>query len=163
MKIRTLIVLFCLTLAGGSACSREPATSGLAPPTTIPATAPAVNLTRVQSSPGAKVFIAEPAEGAMVSNPVTVKFGVEGIELAPAGEVRASSGHHHLLIDVETLPPLDHPLPFSDSVFHFGQAQTEASVNLVPGPHTLQLIFAAGNHIPHDPPVMSEKISIIVK
>jgi hypothetical protein len=94
---------------------------------------------------------------------VTVKFGVEGIELAPAGEVKDNNGHHHLLIDIESLPPLDRPLPATDQIQHFGKAQTETTLTLPPGPHTLQLLFAGGNHVPHDPPVMSDKIHITVK
>ena len=124
---------------------------------------PAPNLTRVASHEGAKVTILEPADGASVTSPVTIKFGIEGAELAPAGVVKENSGHHHLLIDMETLPPLDQPLPFNEHVMHFGHAQTQAVINLAPGPHTLQLILAAGNHIPHNPPVMSPKVNIVVK
>ena len=102
-------------------------------------------------------------DGATVSNPITVKFGVEGIELAPAGEVKDNSGHHHLLIDLDSPPPMDLPLPATDKIIHYGKAQTEAILNLAPGPHTLQLLFAGGNHVPHDPPVQSEKIKIEVK
>ena len=98
-----------------------------------------------------------------MTSPLTVKFGAEGIAVEPAGEVKGDSGHHHLLIDVENLPSLDQPLPFSDTILHFGQAQTEASVNLAPGTHTLQLVLAAGNHVPHDPPVVSERITVTVK
>ena len=155
MKILSVAVFASLLIFSAS-CKKEP---------TAPATQPkpAVNMTRAKSAVGARVFIVEPQNGATVSSPLTVKFGIEGIELAPAGELKDNSGHHHLLIDMETLPPLDQPLPFSDKVLHFGQAQTEASVNLMPGTHTLQLVLAGGNHIPHDPPVVSEKITITVQ
>lgn len=122
----------------------------------------APKLPRAKSSPGARVFIVEPANGATVTSPVTVKFGIEGILLEKAGELKDNSGHHHLLIDQASLPPVDQPLPFSDQILHFGQAQTEGGVNLAPGQHTLQLLLAGGNHIPHDPPVVSEKITISV-
>jgi hypothetical protein len=117
---------------------------------------------RALATPGTRVFIIEPAAGATVASPVTIKFGAEGIAIEPAGEIKNGSGHHHLLIDTPSLPPLDQPLPFSDTILHFGQAQTEASVNLAPGPHTLQLVLAGGNHIPHNPPVVSGKITITV-
>lgn len=118
---------------------------------------------RAKSSPGAKVFFVDLKNGAKVKNPFTVKFGISGIELTPAGEVKDNSGHHHLLIDVETLPPMDQPLPATDKIIHFGKAQTETTLTLSPGPHTLQLLLAGGNHIPNDPPVMSDKIKIVVE
>ncbi len=154
------VVILSLSLTF-AACAKapEPQKTVSAPA----AAAPAPSTVRAKSSPGARVFIAEPADGATVTSPVTIKFGVEGIELAKAGEVKDNSGHHHLLVDVDAMPPMDQPLPFNDHVFHFGQAQTEASINLTPGSHTLQLLFAGGNHIPHDPPVMSQKITITVK
>jgi hypothetical protein len=102
-------------------------------------------------------------DGAIVSNPIHLKFGAEGIEVAPAGQVKDNSGHHHLLVDVAPLPSMDQPLPATDKIIHYGKAQTEVDVTLPPGEHTLQLLFAGGNHIPHDPPVMSEKIKVTVK
>lgn len=119
--------------------------------------------TRVRSHPGARVFLIAPKNGEIVTSPVRVRFGIEGIELAPAGDVKENSGHHHLLVDTDPLPPMDQPLPWSDQVIHYGKAQTEASIQLSPGEHTLQLLLGAGNHIPHNPPVISEKITIIVK
>ncbi len=116
-----------------------------------------------KSLAGARVFIIEPADGQMVTSPVTIKFGIEGAELAPAGPVKDNSGHHHLLIDMETLPPMDQSLPFNEHVMHFGQAQKEATINLNSGSHTLQLILAGGNHVPLNPPVVSEKVRINVK
>ncbi len=130
----------------------------------MPSTQPAgPNLVRAGSHPGARVFLVAPRDGETVTNPVKIQFGIEGIELAPAGEVKENSGHHHLLIDTDPLPPLDQPLPFSDKTLHFGQAQTGAEITLAPGAHTLQLVLAGGNHIPHDPPVVSKKITILVK
>lgn len=149
-----------LALATTPACKKEPTVTPA--PAPAPLAAPAVSAVRSKSLPGARVFIVEPTNGQAVSNPVTVKFGIEGMELAKAGEVKDGTGHHHLLIDTDPLSALDQPLPFSDKVLHFGQAQTEASIILSPGTHTLQLLLAGGNHIPHDPPVMSEKINITV-
>jgi hypothetical protein len=115
------------------------------------------------ATPNAKVSIVSPKDGDTVSNPVTIKFGIDGMAVAPAGTDKPFSGHHHLLIDVDTLPAMDAPLPKSDNLRHFGGGQTEASLTLSPGTHTLQLILGDKDHIPHTPPVMSEKITITVQ
>ena len=118
---------------------------------------------RTPSPPGAKVFIISPKNGATVSSPVTVKFGIKGMTLAPAGSKDPNTGHHHLLIDTDPPADLSQPLPsIPDKIVHFGKAQTEATVTLTPGKHTLQLLLADGNHIPHNPPVLSKKITITV-
>jgi hypothetical protein len=91
-----------------------------------------------------------------------VRFGLRGMGVAPAGVVADATGHHHLLIDVETLPPDNLPLPANDNVRHFGLGQTEAEITLAPGTHTLQLVLGDALHIPHDPPVRSEKVTITV-
>lgn len=111
---------------------------------------------------GAKVYFIEPKDGAEVSSPVSVKFGLSGMGVAPAGVEKAKTGHHHLLIDVDKVD-LDNPLPADDNHKHFGGGQTETSITLAPGQHTLQLLLGDHNHIPHKPPVMSEKITITVK
>ncbi len=111
---------------------------------------------------GAKVYFIEPKDGAEVSSPVSVKFGLSGMGVAPAGVEKAKTGHHHLLIDVGKVD-LDNPLPADDNHKHFGGGQTETSITLAPGQHTLQLLLGDHNHIPHKPPVMSEKITITVK
>jgi hypothetical protein len=82
--------------------------------------------------------------------------------VAPAGVDKPNSGHHHLLIDTD-LPPLDQPIPNDKNHLHFGLGQTEAYIDLPPGKHTLQLLMGDGDHIPHDPPVMSKKITIVVR
>ena len=120
-------------------------------------------LARTPSPEGARVYIISPTPGEVVSSPVTVRFGLKGMGVAPAGVDRAKTGHHHLLIDLADLPALDKPLPADAHHKHFGGGQTEASVELSPGKHTLQLIMGDKNHIPHDPPVISEKITIVVK
>jgi Domain of unknown function (DUF4399) len=118
---------------------------------------------RTPSPAGAEVYIISPKDGATVHNPVRVQFGVKGMGIAPAGVKYDNTGHHHLLIDTD--PPSDQstPLPATDKIVHFGKGQTETTLNLTPGKHTLQLLFADANHIPHSPPVISKKITITVK
>jgi Domain of unknown function (DUF4399) len=113
---------------------------------------------------GATVYIISPEDGASVSNPVTVVFGLEGMGVAPAGVEKENTGHHHLLIDVDpsTIDP-DSPLPADDNHRHFGGGQTQTSVELAPGEHTLILMLGDQNHIPHDPPVLSEPVTITVQ
>ncbi len=114
------------------------------------------------SRPGATVFLITPTSGATVASPVDVKFGVSGIEIAPAGTYKANTGHHHLIIDLE-LASEDQPIPKDPQHVHFGKGQTEASVELESGEHTLQLVLADGNHVPHKPPVVSQVVTITVE
>lgn len=118
--------------------------------------------TPTKASTMAEVFIIEPTDGATVSSPVTVKFGVKGMTLMPAGISHPESGHHHLLIDLENLPDLSKPIPADTRHIHFGKAQTEAQIDLAPGKHTLQLLLGDHLHRPHDKPVYSKKITITV-
>ena len=124
-------------------------------------------LAAITSSPSladqARAYIIAPADGAVVSSPVTVVFGLSGMGVAPAGTDRANTGHHHLLIDVAELPPLDQPIPSDQHHRHFGGGQTEVTLELAPGQHTLQLLLGDHLHRPHQPPVLSEKITITVK
>ncbi len=124
---------------------------------------PALAADRTPSPPGAEVYIISPADGATVASPVTVRFGLKGMGVAPAGIEKEKTGHHHLLIDVAELPPLDEPIPADDNHKHFGGGQTEVTLELPPGTHTLQLLLADQNHIPHEPPVVSERITITVE
>ncbi len=119
-------------------------------------------LARTASPEGAQVYIISPVDGEVVNSPVTVKFGLKGMGVAPAGIDKPNTGHHHLLIDVTDGPALDKPLPVDANHKHFGGGQTEATVELSPGKHTLQLIMGDRNHIPHDPPVMSKETTIVV-
>ncbi len=120
-----------------------------------------------KSAPGAKVYFLNLKSGDVVSNPVVVKFGLTGMGIAPAGlqgDATANTGHHHLLIDKELKgEELTQPIPADDTHVHFGKGQTEATVTLPPGQHTLQLVLADWTHIPHNPPVMSERVTITVK
>ena len=116
----------------------------------------------VSSSPeGAKAYIISPQNGDTVGQSFTVKFGLQGMGVAPAGHDKANTGHHHLLVDAKELPDLSKPL--GKDVMHFGGGQTEKQLELAPGEHTLQLILGNHLHIPHNPPVVSEKITITVK
>jgi len=111
---------------------------------------------------GAVVYIIKPADGARVKSPVTVLFGLSGMGVAPAGVKFDNTGHHHLLIDTELPADLTLPLPATDSIRHFGKGQTETTLELPPGKHTLQLLFADYTHTPFTPNVASKKITITV-
>ena len=113
---------------------------------------------------GAKVYIISPKDGQTVPSRFTVKFGLSGMGVAPAGVDKANTGHHHILIDSDIASlDMSQPLPASDKVKHFGGGQTETELELSPGKHTLQLLLGNYLHIPHDNPVVSEKITVIVK
>jgi hypothetical protein len=111
---------------------------------------------------GASVYIVSPANGATVSNPVRVVFGLKGMGVVPAGIQRDGAGHHHLLVDAD-LPPLNLPIPADDRHIHFGGGQTETELTLSPGSHTLQLLLGDHLHVPHDPPVVSAPVTITVQ
>lgn len=114
------------------------------------------------SVPGAVAYIISPAEGSIVTNPVRVLFGLDRMGIAPVSSTHEATGHHHLLINTE-LPPLDQPIPVDDNHRHFSGGQTETSLNLPIGQHTLQLLLGDHTHTPHQPPVTSRKISITVQ
>ena len=120
-------------------------------------------ITRSPAPEGAKVFFVSPAAGETVTSPVTVEFGLEGMDVVPAGTEQENSGHHHLLIDLAEAPDMTMPLPANDNVVHFGKGQTSTTLELEPGEHTLQLILGDYRHIPHEPAVMSETITITVE
>ncbi len=116
----------------------------------------------VSNSPeGASIYIISPKDGAIVSEEFTVNFGLRGMDVAPAGTEKENTGHHHLLIDAETLPAAGQPM--GKDVKHFGGGQTETTITLPKGKHTLQLILGNHLHIPHNPAVVSEKITVIVE
>ena len=117
---------------------------------------------RVASPEGARVYVIEPTDGAVVKSPVVVRFGLEGMGVAPAGVDHAKTGHHHLIIDAP-LPPPGLPVPADANHIHFGGGQTETRVELAPGKHTLQLLLADFKHVPHDPPVVSPVVTITVE
>jgi hypothetical protein len=112
---------------------------------------------------GAQVYFIAPQNGAKLHSPVTVKFGLKGMGIAPAGVKFDNTGHHHLLVDTDVSGlKLDAPLPATDKIVHFGKGQTETKLTLAPGKHTLQLIFADYLHQSFDPPLTSKKITITV-
>lgn len=113
----------------------------------------------------ARVYFIEPANGAVIDGKVVVKFGLSGMGVAPAGVDKPNTGHHHLLIDIDAPPgeKLNQAMPNDAHLRHFGGGQTETILDLPPGKHSLQLIFGDANHVPHDPPLVSQKIEIEVK
>ena len=122
-----------------------------------------LKLPKTKSAPGAKVYIISPAHGEEVGKTFSVKFGLKGMGIAPAGIKFENTGHHHLLVDVDELPDLDKPLESTEKILHFGKGQTETTLTLEPGNHSLQLVLGDYLHIPHDKPVISQKIWITVK
>jgi hypothetical protein len=110
-----------------------------------------------------RAFIIEPADKAVVESPVTVKFGLENMEVIPAGTEHHNGGHHHLLIDTPLPANLSLPIPADAQHVHFGKGQTETELELAPGEHTLQLLVGDHLHRPHSKPVYSEVITITVK
>jgi len=126
------------------------------------AVAVAAALPRSAAPDGASVFFITPVNGDTVSNPVTIEFGIAGMSVVAAGDAQPQSGHHHLLLDTG-LPDLALPIPADANRIHFGDASTSTQLTLDSGEHTLRLLLGDHLHIPHDPPVMSELITITVK
>ena len=137
-----------LILAGASLAAASAAVAGS-------------GLPRSDAPEGARVYFVSPGDGETVKSPVTVRFGLSGMGVAPAGHDKSGTGHHHLVVDAD-LPPSDLPIPKSGNYRHFGGGQTEVVLELEPGEHTLQLVLGDHLHIPHDPPVVSERITITV-
>jgi hypothetical protein len=124
----------------------------------------AVAQERSAPAANAEVYFISPQDGATVQGPVTVRFGLKGMGIAPAGVKFDNTGHHHLLVDTDFSElKLDAPMPATDKLLHFGKGQTETTLTLAPGKHTLQLVFADYLHQSFDPPLHSKKITITVK
>jgi hypothetical protein len=158
-----LLLLSVLTLAGcghrmmhGSAAGTEPLKANTSTPIVFG------TYNKVAAVSGTSLYFINLKNGDSVVSPVNVQFGLKGMGVAPAGVEKAATGHHHLLVDVAELN-VNEGIPVSDQHRHFGAGQTEASVALKPGVHTLQLVLGDQNHIPHHPVVMSERITITVK
>jgi len=142
-----------------SAVAAAQPTAGATPPQQPAAAAPQ----RMPSPPGAYVYIGWPNNGEVIhSTRFRVWFGTRNFGVAPAGTHVPNTGHHHLLIDTD-LPPMNEPIPNDRHHLHFGAGQTETVIELPPGKHTLQLLMGDGNHVPHDPPLFSRKITIYVE
>lgn len=119
---------------------------------------------RIAPAANAAVYIIAPSNGAKLHGPVTVRFGLKGMGIAPAGVKFDNTGHHHLLVDTDLSEvKLDAPLPATDKILHFGKGQTETTLTLAPGKHTLELVFADYLHDSFDPPLHSQKITITVE
>ena len=111
----------------------------------------------------AREYIIWPADGQVIpGGKFWIRMGLTDGGVAPAGVDKKYTGHHHLLIDTD-LPPLDEPIPSDKNHVHFGRGQTEARIELPPGTHTLQLLFGDADHVPHQPPLYSKKITVIVR
>ena len=127
------------------------------------ATAAVWSQERTASPAGAEVYFVGLKDGAKVKSPLTLHFGLKGMGIAPAGIKFDNTGHHHLLVDTDLPADLGQPLPAIDNkIIHFGKGQTETTLTLAPGKHTLQLVLGDATHTPHNPPVVSKKITIDV-
>jgi hypothetical protein len=146
---RRILIIAGLLLLSGAALGQDAAKAAAA--------------ARQKPPHGAKVMILSPKNGATVGQDVTVKFGVKHIKVAPATDNTPGTGHHHLLIDVTALPPGGAPIPNDATHKHYGKGQTEDTIHLEPGVHTLQLDFADAAHMQFDPPLVSRKITVHVK
>jgi Domain of unknown function (DUF4399) len=112
----------------------------------------------------AKVYFIGLKDGDTVTSPVTIRFGLSGMGIAPAGTEVPNTGHHHLIIDEKIEgEALNEAIPVDEHHMHFGKGQTEASVTLAKGSHTLQLVLGDWSHVPHKPPVMSDRITVEVE
>lgn len=161
-KFRILFVIFLMT---GTACSqgdKEAESPGAAAPAASTEAAAPAGIPRTASVAGTSVFFVSPRDGDTVNNPVILNFAVTGMQVAPAGDDTPMSGHHHVIIDAE-LPAMNMPIPADANHVHFGDGSSTTELTLEPGEHTLQLVFADHLHIPHEPPVISDVITITVE
>lgn len=126
------------------------------------ASAESVGLPRTGSAEGASVFFITPQDGSAVGNQIHIEFGISGMEVVKAGNNQPNSGHHHLLIDTG-LPDVNLPIPADEHHIHFGDGSTVTEISLAPGEHTLQMLLGDHLHIPHEPPLVSEVITITVE
>lgn len=164
MSCVAFAVASVITLAG--CANNQAAVTSMAPtdPMKINVSTPtlAAGYVKVAAMPGSALYFVNLKNGETVSSPVLIQFGLRGMGVAPAGIEKAGTGHHHLLVDVAELD-VNAPIPTSDQHRHFGLGQTEVTLEMKPGQHTLQLLMGDQNHIPHHPVVMSERITITVK
>jgi len=161
MTLRTLVLsaTFLILAACGQKAADESAASQ---PDTSEAAAEPAALPRTASADGASVFFITPADGATVSSPIGIEFGIAGMDVVKAGDKQPHSGHHHLLIDTG-LPDLGLPIPADEHHVHFGDGSSSTEITLPPGEHTLQMLLGDHLHIPHNPPLLSEQITITVE
>ncbi len=168
MKLRLLIIsaTFLILAACGQKPTEEPAATEAKTTTETPVAIEAATETpampRTASAEGASLFFITPADGATVANPVTIEFGIAGMDVAKAGDNQPNSGHHHLLIDTG-LPDLGLPIPADEHHVHFGDGSTSTEITLASGTHTLQMLLGDYQHIPHNPALCSDVITITVE
>jgi hypothetical protein len=162
MRIACLVLLTFTPLIVACTSDKNPPPAAATGAESAAAVETPAALPRSASPEGARVFFISPSNGETVSNPITVAFGIEAMTVVPAGDDTAHSGHHHLLIDTG-LPDPGLPIPKDDNHVHFGDGSTETEITLEPGEHTLRLMLGDHLHIPHDPPVTSEQITIWVE
>jgi hypothetical protein len=161
MTLRFLMMSGLITVLIG--CDENPAEkTAVVEEPQIAAEVATVTLPRTESAEGAKVFFISPANDATVSNPVTIEFGISGMDVVKAGVNQANSGHHHLLIDTD-LPDPSLPIPADANHMHFGDGSTSTEVTFEVGEHQLQMLLGDYLHIPHDLPLVSEPILITVE
>jgi len=166
MTLRLSIII--ALIIGLAACGEKPADEApqkAQPATTAPAGTAATEprkIPRSTSNAGASVFFITPADGATVANPISIEFGIAGMEVVKAGNNLRNSGHHHLLIDTD-LPDLDFPIPADEHHVHFGDGSVSTQISLPPGEHKLQMLLGDYLHIPHNPPLTSAQITITVE
>jgi hypothetical protein len=159
------IIVFSSTILFLAACAEESAeqtTPSEQPEAAARYSAEPAALPRSASADGASVFFITPAIGETVSNPVKIEFGISGMDVVKASIKQPHSGHHHLLIDTD-LPDEGLPIPADEHHIHFGDGSTMTEIALPPGEHTLQMLLGDHLHIPHDPPLVSEPLTITVK
>ncbi|MGB5245530.1 MAG: DUF4399 domain-containing protein [Woeseia sp.] len=154
------LVLPFLLLAG--ACSQQPDQASVTDPAPSKAAPIVQTMPRTAAPADARLYFVGLADGAVVSSPLQVSFGLDGMTVVPAGTDAPASGHHHLIIDAP-LPAFDRPIPADANHVHFGTGATSTTIELTPGQHSLQLLLGDYLHIPHQPPVVSEKIQITVE
>ena len=101
--------------------------------------------------------------GKTYSSPIKLNFIVKNMGVLKAGVNEKNSGHHHLLINLKDLPDLKLSLPMTKNIIHFGKEQTSTNLELKPGKHTIQLLFADYSHTPHERPLITDKITFFIK
>jgi len=153
-----------IALLAGVACSPANNETEISATPAAPAaeTAAPAAMPRSPSGEGASVFFVSPADGDTVTSPFAVEFGIGAMDVVRAGDNTPNTGHHHVLIDTG-LPALDMPIPADEQHVHFGDGSSATELTLEPGEHTLQLLLGDHLHIPHDPPVYSVRITVIVE
>ena len=161
MTIRLSLLALLISMA---ACGEKPAEETVQTEqlvAEVTATEPS-EIPRSASNEGASVFFITPADGATVTNPISIEFGIAGMDVVKAGNNQPNSGHHHLLIDTG-LPDLGLPIPANEHHVHFGDGSVSTQISLPPGEHKLQMLLGDHLHIPHNPPLTSAQITITVE